>query len=95
MFIAGLGPNFKYDLKKMIALSTLMQLGIFSLPINKRVVKRCSRGPLMKPRGRLIHFLLVFKKMAYIYTIRKIITFSDFSTQPVCLESFCVYETLT
>ena len=28
MFIAGLGANFEYDLKKIIALSTLSQLGV-------------------------------------------------------------------
>jgi NADH-ubiquinone oxidoreductase chain 5 len=28
MFIAGVGANFEYDLKKIIALSTLSQLGL-------------------------------------------------------------------
>jgi NADH-ubiquinone oxidoreductase chain 5 len=28
MFIAGVGANFEYDLRKIIALSTLSQLGL-------------------------------------------------------------------
>ena len=30
IFMAGLGANFEYDLKKMIALSTLRQLGLIT-----------------------------------------------------------------
>jgi NADH-ubiquinone oxidoreductase chain 5 len=34
MFIAGLGANFEYDLKKIIALSTLRQLGLMIITIS-------------------------------------------------------------
>src|SRR5215468_3411883 len=34
MFIAGLGANFEYDLKRIIALSTLSQLGLIIITIS-------------------------------------------------------------
>jgi NADH-ubiquinone oxidoreductase chain 5 len=33
MFIAGLGANFEFDLKRIIALSTLSQLGLITISI--------------------------------------------------------------
>jgi len=34
MFIAGLGANFEYDLKRIIALSTWRQLGLMIMNIS-------------------------------------------------------------
>ena len=34
MFMAGLGANFKFDLKRIIALSTLRQLGLMIINIS-------------------------------------------------------------
>jgi hypothetical protein len=34
MFVAGLGANFEYDLKKIIALSALRQLGLMIITIS-------------------------------------------------------------
>jgi len=37
MFIAGLGANFEFDLKRIIALSTLRQLGLIIITISIRL----------------------------------------------------------
>jgi NADH-ubiquinone oxidoreductase chain 5 len=34
MFMAGLGANFEFDLKRIIALSTLRQLGLMIITIS-------------------------------------------------------------
>ena len=34
MFMAGLGANFEYDLRRIIALSTLRQLGLMIITIS-------------------------------------------------------------
>jgi NADH:ubiquinone oxidoreductase subunit 5 (subunit L)/multisubunit Na+/H+ antiporter MnhA subunit len=57
MFMAGLGANFEYDLKKIIALSTLSQLGYrlgyISLLFQLRILY-CTTGCTRHIRDTLI-----------------------------------------
>lgn len=80
MFISGLGANFEYDLKKIIALSTLRQLGvilrILSLGYTRLAFFHLLRHALFKAllfmcAGVIIHNVKEFQDIRYMGNLRK------------------------
>lgn len=75
IFIAGLGANFEYDLKKIIALSTLSQLGVMIsilflgrslLSFYHLLIHALFKALLFMCAGCIIHNLLNFQDIRYI-----------------------------
>ncbi|KAB0790083.1 hypothetical protein PPYR_15598, partial [Photinus pyralis] len=58
IFIAGLGANFEYDLKKIIALSTLSQLGDSKLAFFHLLSHALFKALLFMCAGCIIHNFL-------------------------------------
>nr|UVU30535.1 NADH deshydrogenase subunit 5 [Xorides funiuensis] len=75
MFMAGMGANFEYDFKKIIALSTLSQLGvmIFSLSLGLDIISffhllthAMFKSMLFMSAGVIIHNMMGFQDIRYI-----------------------------
>lgn len=82
MFISGLGANFEYDLKKIIALSTLRQLGVMlrtlalgltSLAFFHLLSHALFKALLFISAGIVIHNVKDFQDIRYIGNLTKFI----------------------
>jgi NADH-ubiquinone oxidoreductase chain 5 len=60
IFIAGLGPNFEYDLRKIIALSTLSQLSLIIGAVSVRFISLAVFHLLTHALFHFIRFLTFF-----------------------------------
>lgn len=82
IFMSGLGANFEYDLKKIIALSTLSQLGVIlrilslgytSLAFFHLLSHALFKALLFICAGVIIHNVKEFQDIRYIGNLRKFI----------------------
>lgn len=85
IFIAGLGANFEFDLKKIIALSTLRQLGLiirilsigyYKLAFFHLLAHALFKALLFLCAGAIIHNIGNFQDIRYIGRIAKHIPFT-------------------
>jgi NADH-ubiquinone oxidoreductase chain 5 len=82
IFISGLGANFEYDLKKIIALSTLSQLGVIlrvlrlglrSLAFFHLLTHALFKALLFMCAGVIIHNVKDFQDIRFMGNLRKFI----------------------
>nr|AML26660.1 NADH dehydrogenase subunit 5 [Ptiliidae sp. BMNH 1274724] len=97
MFMAGIGANFEFDLKKIIALSTLSQLGLmmsilfigsFELAFFHLLVHALFKALLFMCAGNIIHNMLNYQDIRFMGGLIKFIpltlTFFNISNLSLC-----------
>nr|YP_009171520.1 NADH dehydrogenase subunit 5 [Pseudothericles compressifrons]AJW76363.1 NADH dehydrogenase subunit 5 [Pseudothericles compressifrons] len=96
MFMAGLGANYEYDLKKIIALSTLSQLGLmmsilsmgfYKLAFFHLLTHALFKALLFMCAGSYIHVLKDFQDIRYMGLLVNYMPFTSicFNVSSLCL----------
>nr|AYQ18977.1 NADH dehydrogenase subunit 5 [Scymninae sp. 4 ACP-2013] len=97
MFMSGLGANMEFDLKKIIALSTLSQLGLMmsilalgeiKLTFYHLLIHALFKALLFMCAGNIIHLVINFQDIRYMGSLLKImpltLTFFNLSNLSLC-----------